>query len=232
MIFSPVHYREEKLVASCELLSLFTDDDVELEGVLCSPENISSTLLIFVGRSHDGVALINRFSKLYPNTRVIIFNYRSYGKSGGRINENNIFSDALKITDLVKKNYGSLSVLGFSLGSSVAAYVASKRSIESLFLVGAFDSIALLTKSKYKSALFGLNLLHRYKFKTMDFVKSVHCDTYLFVSQDDEMTYIENARNLKKKIKNMKYYVELKDLSHKEILWDKEVVQKINEVLE
>ncbi|MBL1244336.1 MAG: alpha/beta fold hydrolase [Sulfurimonas sp.] len=235
MIFTPTYKREEKLGAHCSLLSMTTDDGVELEGAICEPSNVSRTLLYFSGRSHDGVGIMNKLSQTYPHTRIIIFNYRSYGRSGGRASEKNIHSDALKIAQLVEKNYGPFYILGYSLGSSVAAYVAKHHSVKALFLIGAFDSIASLAKSKFvdrgKFPHINLSKIFRYKFRTGEHMQSVEAPAYLFVSKDDEVTYIQNARELKSKIKNLEYYLELECLNHKEILWDKRVVKKINESL-
>jgi pimeloyl-ACP methyl ester carboxylesterase len=235
MIFSPVYYRDEKLCDACGVLSVRSEDGVELEGAVYEPSNANATLLVFVGRSHDAVGLINKLAQNYAQTRVIAFNYRSYGKSQGKINEQNLMNDALHIAKLVQKNYGSFSILGYSLGSSVAAYVASKQKVEKLFLVGAFDSIANLAKTKFVDRSFmpyiNLTNIFRYKFRTIEYVQSVDAPSYLFVSKDDEVTYIDNARVLKNKIKNLAIYKELDMLDHKELLWDDEVIKTINKAL-
>jgi hypothetical protein len=229
MLFSPIYYREEPLCQECTLLSITTDDGIELEGVVYEPKEPKSTLLVFVGRSHDAVGLINRFAKCYSHTRIITFNYRSYGRSEGVASERNFLEDALKIATTVKKNYGDFYLLGFSIGSSVAAFVASKIEVKVLFLVGAFDSIPSLAAKKYGIKL---EALIRYNFNTKDFMQNVNTDTYLFVSKTDEITYIENARLLKDSIKNLSYYIELDGLDHKELLFDKRVVEKIRGVIE
>ncbi len=229
MVFSPVYYREEPLCDACSFLSLKTEDGIKLEGAIYEPKEVCNTLLVFVGRSHDAVGLINRFAKLYPHTRVITFNYRSYGKSQGVADEKNLLSDALLIAKLVQKNYGDFYLLGFSIGSSIAAYVASQVDVKVLFLIGAFDSIANLAKQKYA---LDFSRFLRYKFSTKDFVKCVDAPTYLFVSQKDEIVPIENAHNLKKEIKNLLLYKEFEDLSHKELLWDENVTQSIKKVVE
>ncbi|MDF1884076.1 alpha/beta fold hydrolase [Sulfurimonas sp. SAG-AH-194-C21] len=235
MVFTPTYKRDEKLGVHCSLLSMTTDDGVELEGAMCEPRTVSATLLYFSGRSHDGVGIMNKLSHTYPHTRIVIFNYRSYGKSEGKVSEKNIQADGLKIAQLVEKNYGPFYMLGYSLGSSVAAYVASHHSVKALFLIGAFDSIASLAKSKFvdrgKFPHINLSRIFRYKFRTGEHMRGVQSPTYLFVSKEDEVTYIQNARELKDKIKNLTYYLELEDLNHKEILWDDRVVKKINEVL-
>lgn len=139
-----------------------------------------------------------------------------------------MFADALHVAQIVKKNYGEFYLLGFSLGSSLASYVASKMKVQGVFLIAAFDSIALVSKNR-----FGFSLpkwLVRYKFPTIEFVKNIDAPTYLYVSKDDEIAYIQNGKNLSKNIKNLGYYKEYNNLSHKELLWDEEVINHIRSV--
>jgi len=232
MIFSPTYYRDEELSDKYKILSITTDDGFELEGVVYEPKNFKATMLFFAGRAHDAVGTIKKLSYFYPDIQIITFNYRSYGRSEGKVNEQNINEDALHVAKLVEKNYGSFYILGYSLGSSVASYVASSSTCRALFLVGAFDSISELAKVKYKILNYlDLSKVFRYKFNTKKYVKDIDADTYLFVSKNDNLTYIQNARNLKSNIKNLVFYEELKDLSHKDILWDEKVVNKINGVM-
>ncbi len=230
MIFRPTYIKERTLCQDCSILTVKTDDGVELEGAVYEPKNSKSTLLVFVGRSHDAVALMSKLAQLYSQSRIIAFNYRGYGKSSGIANEKNILQDALYIATLVQKNYGDFYLLGYSLGSSVSAFVASKHKVSALFLIGAFDSIAQLLRRKYAKISYMAKLL-RYKFKTMQYIQHVTADTYLFVSRDDELIPLQNARNLKKHIKNLVYYEEFDGLSHSELFWEPRVIDKINEVI-
>jgi hypothetical protein len=235
MVFSPIYYRNGNICEECKMLNLKVKDSTELEGVVFEPFNATNTLLFFVGRSHDAVGFINRLSCAYPKTRIITFNYRSYGKSQGKADEKNLLSDALEIATFVEKYYGEFYLSGFSIGSNIAAFVASKMSVKALFLLGAFDSIASLAKSKFVDRSFipmiDLSKIFRYKFRTIDYVKEVNADTYLFVSQHDETTYIQNSRELKEGVKNLVYYKELENLSHKELVCFDAVVEKVREVI-
>ena len=235
MVFTPTVRRGGLLCDNCGFLSIVTDDKIELEGAIYEPKNPRVTLLVFVGRSHDSVGLMSKLSCNYPDVRVISFNYRSYGNSKGVANEKNLLKDSLKIAELVQKNYGSFYTLGFSLGSNIASFMASKHPTNGLFLVGAFDSIASLAKTKFVDKSFfpmlNLSKVFRYKFPTSKYVNSIEASAWLFVSTDDETTYIQNARALRDKVQNLAGYYELENLSHKELLWDDEVILKINEVL-
>ena len=231
MIFTPVYYREDGICEHCEYLSTTTDDGIELEGVVYEPSSQpKATLLFFGGRSDDSVALINKLSQNYKEFRIVTFNYRSYGKSQGVANEKNLFQDGLHVAYLVQKYYGDFYILGFSLGSSVATYVASKHSTKALFLLGAFDSIASLVKQKYKVTL--PSWLLRYKFETQHYIQEVKAPVCLFASQNDTITYIENTYYLKNYIVNLLCYEEYENLTHKELLCYQPIVEKINRIVD
>jgi len=236
MVFTPTYYRESELPKNVSLLYVHTQDGCELEGALYEPENPRATLLFFAGRSHDAVALMGKLRSHYSEYRLLTFNYRSYGKSQGKITEKNLYADALEIAKLVKKNYGDFYILGFSLGSAVAAYVASKYESRGVFLIGSFDSLASLAQGKFVTRGFfpniDLSFLFRYKLPVAEFMSHVDVPSALFVSKSDEITYIENARKLQKSIKNLYYYEEFDTLSHKELLWDERVVGKIKELID
>ena len=103
MIFSPVYYRDGKLNDNFELLSVITEDNIELEGVVYDPKNTTTTILFFGGRSHDSVGLITRLAHIFPRLKIITFNYRSYGRSKGKASEKNLFKDGIQIANLVQK---------------------------------------------------------------------------------------------------------------------------------
>ncbi len=228
LLFTPTYYRENFECEECTLLSVTTEDGVELEGIVYEPKEVHSTLLVFVGRSHDAVGLMPKLAQTYKNCRIISFNYRSYGESQGVVNEQNMYADGIKIASLVQKNYGDFYLLGFSIGSVVAAFVAKEHRSLGVFLIGSFDSLANLTKKKYKIPL---KPLLKYEFDTKEYVKNITAPTYLYASKDDEITYIQNVRNLKNYVRNLVHYQEFESLSHKDLLFYDGVVESVKGVV-
>lgn len=228
IFFTPTHFRESELGSSCEILSITTDDGVELEGVSYEPSDAKNTILFFGGIEHDSVGLIDRLSSEFKNSRIITFNYRSYGKSEGTISEKNMLNDSLKVAQIVQKNYGDFYILGFSIGASVATFVASKHKSIGIFLIGAFDSTTSLARAKYGVVV---SWILRYKFNNIKFVENIDSPVYMFSSKGDEVVYIKNAIRLKNSIKNLAFYKEFDYLNHKELLWNSEVINKINKIV-
>jgi len=229
MIFSSTYYRKDDLAKNCEILSLTTDDGVELEGVIYEPADATQTLLVFNGRSHDSVGLIDKLSQSYSTIRIITFNYRSYGRSKGRASEKNLLKDSLKIAEIVQKHYGDFSVLAYSIGTNIASFLASKHRVKRLILIAPFHSLESLMKSKV-----GINvrMILRYKLHTANYMTSVTAPVYLFASIHDEIIDIQSTRDLQAFMKSLVFTQELEGIGHEKLMFDTHIVQKINEVLD
>ena len=70
--------------------------------------------------------------------RVVAFDYRGYGFSGGSADVTAFERDALAVYDAVAKDTGrGVVVYGFSMGAPIAAYVAAHRPVAGLILAAA-----------------------------------------------------------------------------------------------
>ena len=135
---------------------------------------------------------------------------------------------ALEVFDKTQNRYGRVYLLGYSLGSSVASFVASQREVEKLFLVGAFYSMRALARERLG---FDLPLL-RYRFETCEYLKKAHGEVSLFCSQEDTVVPIANALKVQECPQNLKRCLVLKELDHVEILWDERVIERVREDVE
>ena len=226
LVFDPKKHKREHLDARYTALEIKADDGTLLEGIEYTPKEFKHTLFYIGARSQDSVALIHKLSHHFEECRILTFNYRGYGNSKGVPSEKNLYNDALHVAKKFQEHYGEFSVAGFSLGSSLAAYVASKIKVKHLFLLGGFDSVrALFLKRGFPSFLI------KYSFDTVSYLKNVDADTYLVSSIDDDVVPIENAHNLKTNIKNLAEYKELSRYNHDEILFSQESVDLVKKVL-
>lgn len=77
-------------------------------------------------------------------SRVVWYDYRGYGFSTGIAHFDDLRSDALKIYDatLAGSSVKRLVVLGYSMGSDIAAYVATQRSVAGLILAAPWSDAA------------------------------------------------------------------------------------------
>ena len=225
-LFSPVYIQNRQGCSGCEEIDIYTPDGTKLEAMVFEPTNPQATLLFFLGRSDDAVALLPKLAPLYPECRLVAYNYRGYGKSKGEITEKALLEDAAYVGGVVLKNYDNVFFIGFSLGGALAAYAASQVSAKRLFLLGTFDSIDAIAKERFGEWL--PNFLIRYHFPTKEFVSSVNTPVTLIGSKQDRLVSFSRVQALQKVLKSTDEFVLYEDLAHQELLWDERVVNLIH----
>ena len=219
-VFSPRYYPNRAFFkehqAMYNLHRLQVAPDVELEGITYESNHPSATILYFGGKEQDTVALIRKWSLEHPKVRWIGFNYRGYGKSDGRPTEKSVLHDSLMAYDWAKIRYGDIALLGFSLGSSIAAYVASRRDPKWAVLVAPFDSVRSLIQGK---APFVPSIFIRYKFETIKFVHETIAPVYIFNSIDDEIVPSRHVENLRAQVRCPAGTAEFSGYTHDQLLF-------------
>ncbi|HEY3074508.1 MAG TPA: alpha/beta fold hydrolase [Burkholderiales bacterium] len=172
MIFFPqpladeVRLRVHKARPDAEEIVLATADGHHLHGwfVRNGDAKTDAPALIYFGGNGEEVSRFALEARELPGVSFALFNYRGYGKSDGDPSEQALFSDALAIYDAVAARPGvdrkRIAVMGRSLGSGVATYLASQRPVAAVVLVTPFDSVAAIARAQYPFVLVDLLLKH------------------------------------------------------------------------
>lgn len=228
MMFQPKKYRKEKLDNRFTLLDMHAKDGTYLEGVVFTPPHYKESIFYLGGNAQDSVGLIYKLSTCYENYQIFTFNYRGYGNSKGVTSEKKLYEDVLHVSGLFSKRFGDFSVMGYSLGTSLGAFIATKQKVNNLFLLGAFDSIKALAKARFPWIP---SWLVCYNFTTVAYSQEISCDTYLVYSNDDGIVLKQNTLNLKAHLKKLVDFKELNGYNHHELLCTKETIELITKVL-
>lgn len=127
------------------------DGGVALRGWVVNPGQ-SKAIVYFGGNGESIQHNREEFARWFPDSSVYLVAYRGYGASDGRPDESALFADALAVFDRVQSRHPGQAVaaIGRSLGSGVAAYVASQRPVERLALITPFDSLADVAQAHYR----------------------------------------------------------------------------------
>ncbi len=127
------------------------------------PQPGGKALIYFGGNAEDVAGSIDALSSALPEQSLYLVNYRGYGGSSGRPTEEGLFVDGLAVFDHVRARHSSVAVMGRSLGSGVAVYVASRRPVNSLVLVTPFDSLVNVARGHLPHLPVWLLLRDRYE---------------------------------------------------------------------
>jgi pimeloyl-ACP methyl ester carboxylesterase len=150
-----------------------------------------AALIYFGGNAEDVGASIGRFADRLPEHSLYFVNYRGYGGSTGEPSERALVGDAIAVYDHLRTRHEEIHVLGRSLGSGVAAQLASERDVGRLVLVTPFDSLVNVARAHYPWLPVGL--LMRDRFDSERRAASIASETLLVVAGDDEI--IPRARS-------------------------------------
>lgn len=124
--------------------------DATLRGWLLQPGR-RDALIYFGGNAEAIEGMRTRLARWFPDRSIYLVAYRGYGASDGAPEEAALLADALALFDHAKGQHpdGGIAVIGRSLGSGVASYVAAERPVSKLVLVTPFDSLAAVAAGHY-----------------------------------------------------------------------------------
>ena len=136
-------------------LSLKSGDGSELVGIHIPADrqrrNQRTLVLGFGGNAWNGQDVAEYLHELFPGDDVAAFHYRGYSPSQGSASAEALIADAPLVYDLavdaVKPR--RVVVVGFSIGSAIAAEVATVRKPDGLILVTPFDSLKAVAQSMF-----------------------------------------------------------------------------------
>jgi pimeloyl-ACP methyl ester carboxylesterase len=137
-----------------ESVKIVNPEGIQLHGWWVPQLNPDSLHLLYCHGNAAVLSDLAHVAKIFYDWgfSVLFVDYRCYGLSqSGKLSEEGLVEDAIAGYDwLVQKTGKSVDVVwGHSLGSSIAANVATQRSVPSLILEAPFESIASMAKQRF-----------------------------------------------------------------------------------
>ena len=170
-----------------------SSDGLQLKGWIVNPEQ-KEAVIYFGGNGEQIEWNAAEFQASIPNVSVYLVPYRGYGGNSGEVTEANLYRDALNLFDKVKPQHASVSLIGRSLGTGVATYVASERKVDKLILVTPYDSIVNVAQDKYP--IFPVSLLLKDRFESAQRTGRIKAETLVMIAGNDEIISRANTDNL------------------------------------
>jgi len=181
-------------------------------------------VLYFGGNAANVLHFLDETASKIKRYNFIAFNYPGYGKSEGKPSEKLIEKYALEIAQKYKPKH----IIGRSLGTAVASFVASKEDINTLLLITPFDSIESVASHKYP--IFPISWLLKHKFKELNYLSLSRAKKInaIFV-KEDEVIPKESIESIQKSIKFNKS--KTIDASHNLIYMHPDIAKIIEQML-
>jgi pimeloyl-ACP methyl ester carboxylesterase len=135
-------------------------------------------------------------NELRPYT-VAGVDYRGYGHTGGKPSETALKADALAVFDALAAKIGPdtpIVVMGRSLGTGLAAYVAARRPVAGVILVTPYDSLAAVGQGSHPFV--PVRLLMKHPFDVAPDAARITAPTLMLVAGDDRLVPPAHAARL------------------------------------
>lgn len=143
---------------------------------------------------------------------VLIFDYRGYGRSAGKPDEEGTYRDAEAAWQHLTAQRGikpeHIVVFGESLGASVAAHLAAQHQPGALILASAFNSVPDLAADLYP--LLPVRWITRYRYDTRRYLQEVHAPVLIAHSREDEIIPFLHGQSLYDAAHEPKQFLELR----------------------
>jgi uncharacterized protein len=145
---------------------------------------------------------------------ILIPDYRGFGKSTGKIySETQMFNDVQNIYNFIKEKYPEekIVIIGYSIGTGLAAYLASKNHPKKLILLAPYYNFPDLMRHTYKLLP---TILLKYKLMTNEFIGKVKAPIAIFHGKNDDLIYYQSSEKLYKLCKSGDKMFLLSNQSH------------------
>lgn len=209
-----------------------TQDRKELNGILFKADHPKG--LIFYLHGNAGSlgswgSIANTYTRLGYD--LFLLDYRGYGKSEGKIkNQQQFFQDVQLAYDEMLKRYSEdkVIVLGYSIGTGAATWLASQNHPKSLILQAPYFNLKDMIKHLYP---FLPTFLLKYPFMTNEYIKNCKMPITLFHGDQDEVIYYESSLKLKKLLKPKDQLITLVGQRHNNITENLQYQMEIKRIL-
>ena len=213
--YSQIEKKPSIELKNSEKVTLRVSQGVVLQGLYKKSKQKDAPLIIYFGGNSDDATRFLLHVEDLKGFDIVAFNYRGYVGSNGKPSEKNLFQDAIKIYDKFAKD-SKVILIGRSLGTGVAVYLASKREAKGLVLITPYDSIASLAKQKYP--YLPIDLLLKHKFNSIKYISKIKIPVAVIEVENDTTVPNKNTQKLIKKVKNLVAFIVLKNTTHADVL--------------
>ncbi len=192
----------------------------------------SNLLIYFGGNAEELSRVIPKMSRL-SQWSVALINYRGYGMSEGTAVETTLYSDSTEIYDYFASredvNKNNIVVMGRSIGTGVATYLAANRDASAVILSTPYDSLVSVVQKR--CPILPVDLILSHKYDSIGRADSIKIPLLIIAGTEDKIIPTWHSRKLKEAWGGKVFYQEISGEDHNSIDDVDEYWNKIREFL-
>lgn len=189
----------KKRFNNVEDITIKSNDGTQICGWLAKAHRAGKPpLLMYFGGNAEEVSYLLAELDNFEGYSLALMNYRGYGLSRGKPGEKALFGDAIAAYDYFSQrddvDNENMVVMGRSLGSGVAVYLAQNRPVKGVILVTPYDSITSVAHEQFP--YLPVSLLLKHHFDSVSRAPFIKAPLLALVAGQDDIIRPHHAKRL------------------------------------
>ena len=162
---------------------------------------------------------------------IMMIDYRGFGKSTGSIsNQAQFLEDIQTAYDTLRHHYGDtrIVIVGYSIGSGPAAWLASQNHPKALILQAPYYSLRDMMRHRYPGVP---TFLLKYQFDTYRYMEACRCPVSIVHGTDDPVIYFGSSEKLQQHFKDGDTMLALNGWGHGNITRNRSYQELLDRVI-
>jgi hypothetical protein len=162
---------------------------------------------------------------------VWLIDYPGFGKSTGKFTEENLYEWAGIMYQFARSRFSADSIIiyGKSMGTGIAAQLASKQKCKQLILETPYYDYPSVIKQFLP--FYPVDWMLHYKIPTHDYLGRTSCPVTIIHGTDDRLTTYKNSKKLEPLLKAGDEFVTIEGGSHNDLFKYRKTIQKLDSLL-
>jgi uncharacterized protein len=163
---------------------------------------------------------------------VWMIDYPGFGKSTGKLTEQKLYDYADQLYVMAKSKYpaDSIVIYGKSLGTGIAAWLASKKSCRELILETPYYSMTSL--AVHYMPVYPVSKIIKYKLPTYTYLNTINAPVTIFHGTADKVIPYSNALKLKEVLKPTDHFITIANGEHNNLRNNAAFVKSLDSLLQ
>jgi alpha-beta hydrolase superfamily lysophospholipase len=185
---------------------------------------------------HGNKRNISWYAKYIPyftrqGYQVLMIDYPGFGKSTGKLTEKKLYEWALQVYRIAIKRFAADSIIiyGKSMGTGIAAQLASVRDCKRLILETPYYDFPAVVQ--HYLPVYPVRWLLKYQLPTCRFLEDVDAPVTIFHGTNDKVVTYSNSKRLMKHLKAKDELITIKGGSHNNLFTYTETIHKLDSLL-
>lgn len=237
--FNEQAYNELQKVPDAEEINIETPGG-NISGWLRKTQQGRAPLIIYYGGNGDNASdWIKRMpkraaAKLAGRGNFVMVDYPGYGKSDGKPGDDTIREYSLAVYDAMSKrddvDENKIILLGYSIGTGAAGYVASQRKPAGLILMAPYASGTDLINRFFPVFYGSLENLVSFRMPAAEYARKADVTALIFASPDDEIIGYNSSVKLSQAYDKC-IFVKSEGLRHDDFMDDTAVIGRASQYI-